>query len=151
MLAFDKWTDNVDSRQTIFRRKGRQKEYAATFIDRGTASISVLLIGLFWTILSRKLSEECGLHGRRPESLEPWLSRIEKMGATSMCTLTSRIPPQCSSWMNHHHFAENARSFRTRGHRVADPSMQTDEAGRLEHLEPEGTVPGLGERRLSRN
>ena len=35
MLVIDKWTCNVNGRQAVFCRKGREKRYTAVFIDQG--------------------------------------------------------------------------------------------------------------------
>src|SRR6202022_1644195 len=35
MLVVDKWTGNSNGRQAVFRRKGRERRYSATFIDQG--------------------------------------------------------------------------------------------------------------------
>jgi hypothetical protein len=96
MLAFDKWTGNVDSRQATFWRKGRQKKYTATFIDQGHCFNADK-----WTFPDYPL---CGLYPqievyrevRGWESFEPWLSRIEVMDERSMWDLSSRIPREWS-------------------------------------------------------
>src|SRR5215475_3390670 len=35
ILAFDKWTCNVNGRQAVYSKKAREKRYVATFIDYG--------------------------------------------------------------------------------------------------------------------
>lgn len=101
MLAFDKWTCNVDSRQATFWRKSRQKKYTATFIDQGYCFNA----GRWTTFLDNPLR---GNYGRNEVyagvsgwgSFEPWLSRIEGMDDRSMLALGGRIPPDWSITMS---------------------------------------------------
>ena len=96
MLAFDKWTGNVDDRQATFWRKSRQKRYTATFIDQGHC----FNVGE-WTFPDnpfrgcyRRNEVYLGVHGW--QSFEPWLSRIETMDDLSVGTLGRRIPSEWS-------------------------------------------------------
>jgi len=100
MLAFDKWTGNVDDRQATFWRKGRQKKYTATFIDQGHC-----FNGGSWTFPDKKLrgcycKNEVYLGVRGWQSFEPWLSRIETMDDLSMWTARTGIPPEWSIGLN---------------------------------------------------
>jgi hypothetical protein len=95
MLAFDKWTGNVDSRQATFWRRGCEKKYTATFIDQGHC----FNIGE-WTFPDKPLkgvypTNEVYLGVRSWESFEPWLSRIENMDTSNILMLGNRIP---SAW-----------------------------------------------------
>jgi len=100
MLAFDKWTGNVDSRQATFWRKGREKKYTVTFIDQGHC----FNLGE-WTFPDYPLR---GVYSRIEvysrvrgwESFEPWLSRIEAMDERSMWELSSRVPSEWSGGMD---------------------------------------------------
>lgn len=96
MLAFDKWTGNVDNRQATFWRKSRQKNYTATFIDQGHC----FNVGE-WTFpdkprsgIYQKTEVYRGVEGWH--SFEPWLSRIETMDESSICSLGRLIPPDWS-------------------------------------------------------
>ncbi len=95
MLAFDKWTGNVDDRQATFWRKGRQKKYTATFIDQGHC-----FNGGNWTFSDKQLGgcyckNEVYLGVQGWQSFEPWLSRIETMDF-SIWTSRTGIPPEWS-------------------------------------------------------
>lgn len=99
MLAFDKWTGNVDDRQATFWRKSRQKKYTATFIDQGHCFNAGE-----WTFPDnpfrgcyRTQAVYRGVRGW--QSFEPWLSRIEQMNDHSLRALGSRIPPEWSIGM----------------------------------------------------
>ena len=99
MLAFDKWTGNVDNRQATFWRKGRQKKYTATFIDQGHC----FNLGE-WTFPDKPLrgcyrKNEVYLGVRGWQSFEPWLSRIETMDDPSMRVLGGWIPLEWSIGM----------------------------------------------------
>jgi hypothetical protein len=92
VLAFDKWTGNVDSRQATFWRRGRQKKYTASFVDQGHC----FNIGE-WNFPDNPLRGaypelEVYLSVKGWESFEPWLSRIETIDDLSMRTLGNRIP-----------------------------------------------------------
>ena len=96
VLAFDKWTGNVDSRQATFWRKGREKKYTATFIDQGHCFNRGE-----WTFPDHPLRGlypqiEVYREVRGWESFEPWLSRIEAMDELSMWNLSDRVPPEWS-------------------------------------------------------
>ena len=93
MLAFDKWTGNVDNRQATFWRTNQQRKYTATFIDQGhcfNLGEWTFPDKLFGGIYQRTEVYK-GVQGWR--SFEPWLSRIETMHDSSIWTLGNCIPP----------------------------------------------------------
>jgi hypothetical protein len=94
ILAFDKWTCNANGRQAIFSKKQREKLYAATFIDYGYCFNAGE-----WVFRDSPLR---GVFGRNIvyrsvtgwESLEPWLSRIEKLEAKAIWEIAETVPPE---------------------------------------------------------
>ena len=94
VLAFDKWTGNVDNRQVVFWRKGREKKYSATFVDQGHCFNAGQ-----WTFPDRTLrgcyrKNEVYSGVRGWQSFEPWLSRIEHMDNLRVRMLGSLIPTE---------------------------------------------------------
>ncbi len=94
MLVIDKWTCNVNGRQAVFVRKGREKKYAAVFIDQGYCFNAALwkfqditLRGVF----PRNMVYE---HVVGWESFEPWLGRVERMDAAKIWGFAEKIPPE---------------------------------------------------------
>ena len=93
ILAFDKWTSNLDNRQAAFWRRMRQKKYTATFIDQGYCFNAE-----HWTFFdspSKGLFPENGVysHVSKWESFEPWLSCIEEMPEESIWLAAGTVPP----------------------------------------------------------
>ena len=94
MLVIDKWTCNVNGRQAVFVRKGREKRYSAFFVDQGycfnAAEWSyrdVTLRGVFpRNVVYAHVS------GR--QDFEPWLSRVEEMDATVIWKIAEAVPPE---------------------------------------------------------
>lgn len=94
MLAFDKWTGNMDGRQAAFWRRSRDKKYTAAFIDQGHC-----FNACEWTFPDNPLR---GVYARGEvyagvqgwESFEPWLSLIEKMEEQVVWQLAAEIPPE---------------------------------------------------------
>ncbi|HEV2416728.1 MAG TPA: HipA family kinase [Terriglobia bacterium] len=94
-LAFDKWTCNCDGRQLVFHRQpgARRQGYTACLIDQGFCFNDG-----DWSFPDSVLR---GLHPRRlvyegvrgAESFEPFLSRIENLGASELEACARRIPP----------------------------------------------------------
>ena len=94
MLAFDKWTGNVDSRQAVFKRSVRQTNYAAVFIDQGYCFHAgewrfedLPLRGSY-----RRRVVYGGVKGW--DSFEPWLSRLETMSEALIRGATRDIPAE---------------------------------------------------------
>lgn len=94
MLAFDKWTANNDSRQAVFRRTSRERDYRAVFIDQG------FCFGAGeWTFRDAPLK---GVFARNSvysgvtgwSSFEPWLTRIEEFSAESLWEIVESVPPE---------------------------------------------------------
>lgn len=94
MLAFDKWTGNIDGRQAAFLRKRHERNYAAVFIDQGYCFNAES-----WTFPDNPLR---GIFGH-PEvyapiqgwqSFEPWLARIEGMPPDRIFSIADEIPPE---------------------------------------------------------
>jgi len=94
ILAFDKWTSNLDNRQAAFWRRMRQKKYTATFIDQGYCFNAE-----HWTFPDSPLKglfPENGAysHVSKWESFEPWLSCIEEMPEKSILLAAETVPPE---------------------------------------------------------
>jgi hypothetical protein len=93
-LVLDKWTCNANGRQALFHRKGREKRYSATFIDQGFCFNAAE-----WRFEDASLR---GAYGRNVvyrevtgwESFEPWLSRVEEMGAQPVWEIAETMPPE---------------------------------------------------------
>ncbi len=93
MLALDKWLCNADSRQAIFFRKGRARNYTVNFIDHGycfnagewTFPDSPLRGAYPWNEVYARV------HGW--ESFEPWLTRIEQMPDSTISRIGNEVPP----------------------------------------------------------
>jgi len=92
MLALDKWTCNVNGRQAVFVRKGQEKRYSAVFIDQGYC-----FNGANWKF------QDVALRGVFPrnavyahitgwESFEPWMSRLERLGAGKVWEIAEQVP-----------------------------------------------------------
>ncbi len=94
MLALDKWTGNVNGRQAVFKRKGRERRYEAIFIDQG-----------YCFHAGEWRFEDAPLRGIYPrnvvyggvsgwESFEPWLTRMEQMEPAVVWRAAEEIPPE---------------------------------------------------------
>ena len=92
-LVFDKWTCNVDLRQAVFARKGRQRKYQASFVDHG-----------YCFNAGDWLFDDNPLRGIYPqievyvsvsgwESFEPWLSRVEHLDPDVIFSAANDVPP----------------------------------------------------------
>jgi hypothetical protein len=93
MLAIDKWLCNADSRQAIFFRKGRARNYTVNFIDHGYCFNAGE-----WSFPDSPLRgaypwNEVYARVRGWESFEPWLSRIELMPESSITAIGNEVPP----------------------------------------------------------
>jgi hypothetical protein len=94
MLAVDKWLCNADSRQAIFFRKGRERNYTVNFIDHGYCFNAGE-----WSFPDSPLRgaypwNEVYARVRGWESFEPWLSRIEQMPESSIISIGNEVPPE---------------------------------------------------------
>ncbi len=97
ILAFDKWTCNVNGRQAVYSKKGREKRYTATFIDFGycfNAGEWVLRDAPLRGVFARNVVYK-SVTGW--ESLEPWLTRIEEMDPQTIWGAAEAVPPE---WYN---------------------------------------------------
>ena len=94
MLVIDKWTCNVNGRQAVFVRKGREKKYSAVFIDQGYCFNAALW--KFQDIPMRGVFPRNAVyeHVRGWESFEPWLSRVEGMDPAEIWKLAEFVPPE---------------------------------------------------------
>lgn len=93
MLVIDKWTCNVNGRQAVFCRKGREKRYTAVFIDQGYCFNAaewtyrdVTLRGVF-----PRDAVYAGVTGWA--SFEPWLSAVEEMDPAAIWQMAELVPP----------------------------------------------------------
>jgi hypothetical protein len=94
ILAFDKWTCNVNGRQAVFSRKPREKRYTATFIDYGycfNAGEWVFRDSPLRGVFARNLVYQ---RVTGWSSLEPWLSRIENLEPQTIWEIAETIPPE---------------------------------------------------------
>ena len=94
ILAFDKWTCNVDGRQAVYSRNARQKKYHATFIDFGycfNAGEWIFRDAPLRGVFARNVVYEgiCGW-----QSFEPWLSRIEQLDPHTIWEIANSVPPE---------------------------------------------------------
>ena len=94
ILAFDKWTNNVDARQAVYWRYRRQKLLTATFIDQGFCFNAE-----HWTFSDAPLKgvyplDEiyCGIRGWG--DFEPWISRIEEFPEGRIWDVLREVPPE---------------------------------------------------------
>jgi len=94
MLVIDKWTCNVNGRQAVFVRKGREKRYTAVFIDQGYCFNAALW--KFKDIALRGVFPRNAVYGEVTgwESFEPWLSRVETMDASTVWGIAENTPPE---------------------------------------------------------
>jgi hypothetical protein len=94
ILAFDKWTGNVDARQAVFVSGPREHRYKAWFIDFGYCFHAG-----DWNFEDHPLR---GLYCRKSvyrdvtglDSFEPWLTRIETLPPDSVWEAASGIPQE---------------------------------------------------------
>ena len=94
MLALDKWTNNTNGRQAAFWRKPRERKFTVTFIDQGYCFnagewnfADAPLRGVF-------VNNDVYTGVTGWESFEPWLSRIEGLGADDIWEAASAVPPE---------------------------------------------------------
>jgi len=103
ILAIDKWLGNVDGRQVVFTREGREKRYMARFIDFGYCFMSSSGVNPIWAFSDAPLR---GVHPRNDvykwitgwDSFEPWLSRIESLSADAIWAIASAVPVEWYGW-----------------------------------------------------
>src|ERR1700755_3459097 len=94
ILALDKWTGNCNGRQAVFERRPRERKYRAVFIDQGYCFNAGE-----WSFPDSPLR---GVFPRNQvyvrvtgwDSLEPWLSRIERFGADRLWAIAEEVPPE---------------------------------------------------------
>lgn len=94
ILAFDKWTCNVNGRQAVYSKKPREKRYTATFIDYGycfNAGEWIFRDAPLRGVFARNVVYK-GVTGW--QSLEPWLSRIEEMEPNTIWEIAETVPPE---------------------------------------------------------
>ena len=94
MLVVDKWTGNADGRQVVFWRAGRQRKYAACFVDHGYCFNAGE-----WTFPDHPLRGVFALNEAYNwitswESFEPWLSRVETLAEERIWEIAGEIPPE---------------------------------------------------------
>ncbi len=94
ILAFDKWTGNCDGRQSVYRRKGRERGYSAVFIDQGYC----FNMGE-WNFPDAPLKgvfARSGVYSAVTswDSFEPWLSRIEQFDPQVLWQIAEAVPPE---------------------------------------------------------
>ena len=94
ILAFDKWTGNIDYRQVVYRRNEAERGYSAVFIDQG---------GCFnlgeWNFedapLKGVFAQQCAYSAVTGwDSFEPWLSRVEQFDPQSLWEIAEAVPPE---------------------------------------------------------
>lgn len=94
ILALDKWTGNANGRQAVFAKRQRARRYKAVFIDFGYCFHAgdwsfedVPLRGVYYR-------NDVYRHVTGWESLEPWLSRIEKLPEETVWAAAADVPPE---------------------------------------------------------
>jgi hypothetical protein len=94
MLVIDKWTCNVNGRQAVFVRRGREKCYSAVFIDQGYCFNAAEWV--FKDVTLRGVFPRNGVYGQVTgwESFEPWLGRVERLDAEAVWAIAESIPPE---------------------------------------------------------
>ena len=94
MLVVDKWTGNINGRQAVFVRQGRERRYRACFIDQGYCFRAGA-----WTFEDAPL---LGVYPRNAvyrhvvgwESFEPWMTRLERVDESLVWRAAEEIPPE---------------------------------------------------------
>lgn len=94
MLVVDKWLGNANGRQAVFWKKAQGRKYTATFIDQGYCFNAGE-----WNFPDTALR---GVYARNYvyqevrgwESLEPWLTRVEKFDPDVIHEIAGNIPPE---------------------------------------------------------
>jgi hypothetical protein len=94
MLIVDKWVCNVNGRQAVFVRKGREKKYSAVFVDQGYCFNAAEWV--YRDIALRGVFPRNSVYGHVTgwESFEPWLSRVEKMDPALVWQAAELVPPE---------------------------------------------------------
>jgi hypothetical protein len=93
MLAFDKWTSQMDGRQALYVPKGRK--WTVTFID----------FGYVFGALEWRLVDDCSLRGLMAnhtfygeiqgwDDFEPWLTNIEKLPMDAILQAGVAVPAE---------------------------------------------------------
>jgi hypothetical protein len=90
MLAFDKWTSQMDGRQAVYFRRGQ--EWFTTFIDFGYAfgANKWEFLDVPWRGLS--FNRDVYKWSRNWDSFQPWLSRIEDLSMDVIQQAAKDIP-----------------------------------------------------------
>jgi len=94
MLVVDKWLGNANGRQAVFWKKVQERKYTATFIDQGYCFNAGE-----WNFPDSALR---GVYARNYvyqevrgwESMEPWLSRVERFDPVAVHEIAGGIPPE---------------------------------------------------------
>ena len=94
ILALDKWAGNCNGRQAVYEKRARERKYRAHFVDQGYCFNAgdwnfpdSPLRGVF----ARNMVYR-GVTGWG--SFEPWLTRIEEMGAEVLWEIAEGVPPE---------------------------------------------------------
>jgi hypothetical protein len=94
MLCIDKWAGNCNGRQAVYERRSKERRYRAAFVDQGYCFNAgdwnfpdSPLRGVF-----ARNQVYRGVTGWR--SFEPWLTRVEELGADVMWEIAEGIPPE---------------------------------------------------------
>ncbi|MFB3812867.1 MAG: HipA family kinase [Terriglobales bacterium] len=97
MLAFDKWTCNLDIRQALFFRDRPDDSYDVCFIDHGSC-----FGGTTWGLRNAPLQgtphQRELLLGAQPQDFGSWLDAIARLTVTDLFTAAADVP---SSWYPH--------------------------------------------------
>ncbi len=94
MLVVDKWVCNVNGRQAVFVRKGREKKYVAMFIDQGYCFNAGQWV--YRDIALRGVFPRNAVYAHITgwENFEPWLSGVENMDAATIWKIAEEVPPE---------------------------------------------------------
>jgi len=95
IYLFDCWTHNLDSRQAIYWKSGRQRRFSACFIDNGHC-----FGGNEWIIPTEMNAYPLPAHPAfgvlkfQSNLVNEWLSRIERISTTSIWRCAKQIPKE---------------------------------------------------------
>ena len=94
ILCLDKWAGNCNGRQAVYEKRPRERKYRAHFVDQGycfNAGEWTFPDSPLRGVFARNLVYR-GVTGWG--SFEPWLTKIEEMGAEVLWEIAEGVPPE---------------------------------------------------------
>ena len=94
ILCLDKWAGNCNGRQAVYEKRPRERKYRAHFVDQGycfNAGEWTFPDSPLRGVFARNLVYR-GVTGWG--SFEPWLTKIEEMGAEVLWEIAEAVPPE---------------------------------------------------------